>query len=866
MRRKFSFDLPRLKIGPLKPDPKPAAATSTTTAATATATALTTAAALKNAVYASPIDSPLEAPKSVRPPLPQHVEADLRAACAYVLQNFKPSHQVYAERFGNAPKPQLDYGAIKASAKQDGLGVDTSAVGTLSKVNTNTDLGSAQEAFDPERLRYRPDVKTEDLFKHENSHHDQVTRSARARAEQLMGGSVSTAAQPKEPHAQQPSSSSHRRSQSTPQPFSNPPQPQQKQDLVIRPTNVPRTDSTDTTGSTPFTDNTDYPNSHHSTAPTSAAITPARSSKRTSTQAFQADHEGNNFAPKVDASEAEWMRKGSTKHKAAQEEEAKKAAQAPRSYPPISLPAMYSQMPARKPVAGSRQSNEVHRPETRQAHDSPASEGGPSESGGRPSTALHRDAHHQQIQAGQYSGAQHSEATARSNGRGRTRSRASSITRDVVRYFRPESLTRQQRSRGDSRARSITREVRDYFRPGTAQGSRKPSMDMQRDQSIDFSRTQTRSQSTDSFRSALSGQAGSTTSGTRKWRPTKPWQKARSGDANEDGGCNGGRPTAVDREDGLASPPRGRRSINLNRELPPLPSLTSWQKQPQLAPEPQPKQGAQDQDQRVRSTQPEDVVALYETSPSHGMQSPGSQRSPHLAVPGGQWQGPKSSTDTLDLLDPDSSLYHTTSMDPTPIGPTTSIDPSDYARQHHHHHHQQSKFNARRDRSIQGSHPPLSGVGYRNTGNAAQNGTHSPGGNSSKSAATTSSRGPFRGLRKKTSFGGHSSKTEGNTPSASNTPLGHSRSNSQQANHPVGKMSSDNDFHRMHDPRYRNIVEITAAPGRTPPQDHKERSRRHWWHSKDKKERDWMEQVARSGSRGGIMLTDEVAGAPIVRY
>ena len=116
-----------------------------------------------------------------------------------------------------------------------------------------------------------------------------------------------------------------------------------------------------------------------------------------------------------------------------------------------------------------------------------------------------------------------------------------------------------------------------------------------------------------------------------------------------------------------------------------------------------------------------------------------------------------------------------------------------------------------------------------------------------------------------------------NSASHAVTDKRHSRNISGSAEAPnfSRKLSSD-DYSRMYDSRYQNMLEVTpsrpsesgdgtGAPD-VPPKD--KTKRRHWWQGKarPKREETWMDAVVKSGSRSGVLLTDEVAGAPIVRY
>lgn len=73
------------------------------------------------------------------------------------------------------------------------------------------------------------------------------------------------------------------------------------------------------------------------------------------------------------------------------------------------------------------------------------------------------------------------------------------------------------------------------------------------------------------------------------------------------------------------------------------------------------------------------------------------------------------------------------------------------------------------------------------------------------------------------------------------------------------------DYARMYNPQYHNIVEIN--PSAKPPVPSKDKARKKWWKPNAKeRDPDWMDAVVRSGSRGGMLLVDETAAAPIVRY
>jgi hypothetical protein len=120
--------------------------------------------------------------------------------------------------------------------------------------------------------------------------------------------------------------------------------------------------------------------------------------------------------------------------------------------------------------------------------------------------------------------------------------------------------------------------------------------------------------------------------------------------------------------------------------------------------------------------------------------------------------------------------------------------------------------------------------------------------------------GPINGgLSRKVSKSGHTT-----TPDAPVT--SHSRAPSeQQTSAPKFSMS---DVVRS---KYQNFAEVTHSnppPPAASSAEAKEKMKGRWWQrTKDnKKGGSWMDQVVKSGSRSGVLLTDDVATDPIVRY
>lgn len=232
----------------------------------------------------SPPPSPLA---TRRPPLSASVEAELRIACTGILQHIKPSGQVFEEQANSntsANKPQLDYAAIKNSAVRTTEGKANTRVSKAARsAVTQEPSEGAAEPIDPSKYAYKPNAPLKDLFGESDAAQYQANVSRRR-------DDVSVA----EPTRARPA---------TARPLSQVVPPEVAFGDAARPRTARRADSNDTSGSTPHTDNAEYQWSN-STAPTSAVLTPGRSSKRASSQL----HMEQESASKADAAAVEWMR------------------------------------------------------------------------------------------------------------------------------------------------------------------------------------------------------------------------------------------------------------------------------------------------------------------------------------------------------------------------------------------------------------------------------------------------------------------------------------------------------------------------------------------------------------------------------
>lgn len=817
----------------------------------------------------SPTDSRPSTPKSVRPPLPNDVDAELRAACTYIVTHPKPSHEMW-ER--DAPKPALDYAAIKS---QEILGPAAPA----RKPSTRARGPPLRHDTPADALKYsyRPNIATEDLFKQDERDRvrAQASSSAISRADQLMA--------PVEP-PKPGTSHSHARSASRTQTHQQNPSIAVRSDVTDRARISARSDSVGTTGSTPHTDSTDYQWSA-STPGTSVVMTPARSSKRTSSQNALSNSD-NTSAPRVEPVNAEWMRLELEKHKKAIEERerereklleeaARITADVTPTRMPTHSPTPISRVPPRKPVPsrpGSKQAKDASRPETRQDVRPERNESSQPVSRGRADSARadSSQAAVDQEPRGRVPTRSNSKmaraSRAASKAATRAASRAESITNDIItHYLRPGSnqvfqspVSGERPQRSPSRSRTPFGHVKEYFRPssrpGTAMGSRKPS--------VDLNHYRARATSTDSFRSGTSDAAASEHSRKRGWRLLN---KARGNAATPDmsrPGSSSGRST---REQTRSPSQKTKPAIDLNRELPPLPGLDQW-KTDDVEPE-MPKRSqtpgsssinaviapAYHGLRRVLSKRGKDwdAPASHLTSKDNvvaaRLGSPTPPRSQKQSVDAKRFNSGQSSVGSPPLpLSPGASSLE---MDLYQLSLSRSIEPPVDA----------SSPGRLRSRSNQVGQPELRPDHLvRNVSTPSQISRSSQ---PSPVPVQTAGNPNLVHYARSVMSGAPVADSIRSTNRKSNTSsipaFGHSRSNSDKASR---KYSID-EYNRSIDPRYQHSVDVQGGSS-------KDKSKRKWWNPKDRKHqgKNWMDQVMQSGARNGMLMTDDVAGGPVVRY
>lgn len=476
-----------------------------------------------------------------------------------------------SERNGASQKRQLDYEAIKAGQSKSGNSALPSSQEVRSHSRAQNDVAveddAEDEAVSSTKFAYKPEASVEDMIK--ETQKDARRRSAVMRAEQLMAA----AGPPKRAATvslRSVSGSHLRLISSITAPDLVPPKPE----VATRPRVTRRTDSAETSGSTPMTDSTEYVWSEKvSTAMTSAAVTPARSSKRTSSQALHAGLEIDS-APKVDSVDPDWIRTELEKAKKAhgermQQEREEDALGAKRSAITDSRATQTGATPAavripRKPVGHPRNTSQHYsEPATVCRQNSGASEG---EIRQVSLAGLIKDIPTGPIKPQPQHYPPHTrEAPSRPSAPTTTRapSRARSISRKVRDFVRPGSSQGRQESadvpaRPPSRSASAVRQVREYFKPSSG----RPSTDAYSERPG----TGQRKRSMDSFHSASSHMLDPAKKG---------WQGRGRGSAASDE--HSSRPgTADDGADRGRAITRTKRPIDLNRDLPPLPGLDQW--------------------------------------------------------------------------------------------------------------------------------------------------------------------------------------------------------------------------------------------------------------------------------------------------
>lgn len=732
----------------------------------------------------------------MRPPLSPRTDAELRTSCAYVLQHFKPSHELIPVKAlsTTANKPQLDYAAIK-----DLTHWPPEAGPLLSQT-----ISHGQPDVPRESARDKSRSKSEAAPS--SSRHP----SAILRADQLMGPARS---------------GSHSRDLDIPQLALATPL---KIDLMDRSRATRRQDSVDTTGSTPQTDSTEDPWFDRA----STAVTSAMVSKRTSSQAPHPAFDCGSV-PKIDQYDASWMRLELEKHRKMQEDRShseKLEHDRDLAYPASTL---VTTNLSRKPVPTSdttsrqqsdtlshRRSQDVRPAAPRQDSQDvrPAAPRQDSQDV-RPS-ARRQHSHDVRPSARRQDSNDVRRADARPvpetdrqpRAASRAASRARSLSRGVKEYFRPppqSSTAAIPPSPAPHRTRSFSRYVRDHVRSATTASSRRPS--------ADYHRTAGRAQSVDSTGSAASAAPSLFSNSWR--RMSRIYGNGSNVDVTQPESANAtlrGR----DRTRSL-DPSNAKSKTNLNRDLPPLPSLDSWKAATSQNLKSEPIINGRDS---VVSSGPADHMSSMQTS------MPSTVRSSNRVLAPPQTYTPTSARDSVTNLAISSE------------GLTNKIE----ARA--------LKITTRDRQSSKESRPPVS---YRDS---------TPTANPSKTRPVINTKAPQINYSRP----GGQFNSVGAALTTDTSPDDPAPTHSPTHIDVIGsfeKFSMD-DYSRTYEDQFQHFAEISPTCPMPPSfaVHTMEKSKRKWWQGKEKKPETWMDQVIRSGSNNGMIFTDEVAAAPIVRY
>jgi len=686
-------------------------------------------------------DSPPPSPyPGRRPPLLLKTETELRTACLALLTNQMPSHMAVLppDVSRAAPvKAQLDYAAIKST-------IDKPADGAIQRPNRrstrtieydSSEMADLQSAIESSKYAYKPDASIADLFADQSVPADPVQINV---ANTMRRRDDATTVDPV-----------HRRTKSGTLP--------RTQSIKIptstsaphdRPKTSQRTTSHDTSGSTPQTDGTEYPWST-STAPTSAGVTPARTSKRASAH-LQLEQEAST---KINPISTEQSRSDVDKTQ------------------------------KQRAVSRGRHPSDQTRSDT------------------RPTT--------------------------------RPQSRARSI--------RSTKSTRSIRSI----TASMTENIKEYIRPGSSRG---------------HSRSASRSgphapyQSVGSTNHDSDRQDRGPVARPPPRRDWRNWGRTRKDDSN--GGSSGdvSRSSSIRGRSESSKPMSSKADVDLNRELPPLPGLDQWKEQDREQHTPvasmrspssrAPSRPVQQSANRVKSPavdEKDEIVAARLGSPM--------KPKPDVYMPKRAQKQHASGTGTKPATRIATRSARTTdtiqfTMEDLMPSYTNSNAPSMYSH----------KTPTNSERTLD--------VGSRlRAPTSLQSQNHSRT-TSSLSTKTSRSHTPS-----------DLSKSNLNLPS---TPHSFSRHrkydtsdippalNSNVAN--KGRKMVNNSDKGAVDQRYRHMAEINSKspPPPVPPKD----DRKAWWQlrGKQKKPQTWMDQLEKLGIKDGVLLNDDVAGSPIVRY
>ncbi|SMY22587.1 unnamed protein product [Zymoseptoria tritici ST99CH_1A5] len=504
---------------------------------------------------AQDLDSQPPTPKSVRPPLPRDLNSELVAACSYVVTHPKPSH----ERWETASsRPALDPAVIKQRyvKPRPEIPQRSKSSRSMNSINGLLSAPTGNGKPEPATIQHNPQLVTQHL-----EAEDTTTQTAQSRADELMQveplRTVTALHIPRRASSRQ-----HVRSASAATNLaSTRTDPMERQKAMARSDSscTARTGRTGrTAGSTPHTDS--YPRSA-STGMTSLANTPARS-KSASSQAINTVHDVGSV-PDTDAVSGDMLRQEFRKHRRAASDKTTgrnesddalcRATYIPSGEIYYADELALENLQLHQCSSRARPRSILRLPTVDSTQSNQPDHAVPGSRHNRRNGSTFR-------------------SESRSGANGRSASRAGTVASELrSRYNDLPDLGRRM----GRRASSVARDVKQYLRPSSSRASVGPAND-----GADLDRGFHRS--VPDLTTAIPHRSGQSPTAETEERPRGRWAGLRRSSRSS---SRQGREDSRNRESNSRSEPAAPDSlpakppVDLNRELPPLPSLDHWKEQ-----------------------------------------------------------------------------------------------------------------------------------------------------------------------------------------------------------------------------------------------------------------------------------------------
>ena len=406
-------------------------------------------------------------------------------------------------------------------------------------------------------------------------------------------------------------------------------------------------------------------------------------------------------------------------------------------------------------------------------------------------------------------------------------------------------------SRRPSRSRSITRGLREYIRPGSTERSRSHS----------------RAPSAHSAVSSASSGVMPTTKARFSWRSWRQsWSSWRENSEDEEGRRERSRGRAEKRRSGDL---RKRISVNLNRELPPLPGLDQWKEETE-----KPKHIANMWNGTIRpkrSMRKEKSSDLRADAAAAKMRSPDPSQIMDLAT----WPVPARKPSIVAMSGPPSASIQPASASKSPKiprkpAPISKSPPTDSVLEG-----QDTGSQPLRTTSTTSIQP----LRVQSPTNSAQmspdlskisRAAQSPNISSSMFEQPTSAS--VEDLAKTT---GKRRPSRLDLDGAAITTAASPKLYDREVNDDSGETTfvnrnmSVDEYNQMTTSKYKFADDISSlgTPPPVPPKSPHEKKPSKWtWKIRSKKSMTWMDEMEKMGVKDGVLVTDNLNGAPIVRY